>query len=232
MEEGDLEGFHDRALSALAGTGSYLIAVDNAFRQLLNTRVGYGTPLGQTSDPETAEIAMDRGVATISPLFFGQTAQTYVFNVWLPVSNVEPVRLVTMTQNARNLVPALQSRQLPDGWKRSAGGTPIMPSSPRPQHPIWRWDQSCLFAVTSRACRTEAGHKKRWGDQRVVTAEWRSGYTGWRIIAWASAAQVQKTLAGFDPSAWVLGRNDRDAGLGCCRIDCPAYRRVCAGTAA
>ena len=193
LEEGDLEGFHDRALSALAGTGSYLIAVDNAFRQLLNTRVGYGTPLGQTSDPETAEIAMDRGVATISPLFFGQTAQTYVFNVWLPVSNVEPVRLVTMTQNARNLVPALQSRQLPDGWNAALVDTnnAVIASTAASDLEVG----SILPIRRDVESVPDGGWaQERWGDQRVVTAEWRSGYTGWRIIAWASAAQVQKPL--------------------------------------
>ena len=193
LEEGDLEGFHDRALSALAGTGSYLIAVDNAFRQLLNTRVEYGSPLGQTSDPETAEVAMDRGVATISPLFFGQTAQTYVFNVWLPVSNVEPVRLVTMTQNARNLVPALQSRQLPDGWNAALVDTnnAVIASTAASDLEV-----GSILPIRRDVEGVPDGGwaQEQWGDQRVVTAEWRSGYTGWRVIAWAPEAQVQRPL--------------------------------------
>ncbi len=193
LEEGDLEGFHERALSALAGTGSYLIAVDDEFAQLLNTRVEYGAELGSTADPETARSAIERGVATISPLFFGQVAQTYVFNVWLPVDNVEPVRLVTMTQNARNLVPALKSRQMPDGWHAALVDTSnaVIASTTESGLEIG----SILPIRQDREALPEDGWaQEQWNGERVVTAEWRSGYTGWRIIAWASAAQVEKPL--------------------------------------
>ena len=191
--DGDLASFHDRALSALAGTGSYLIAVDEGYTQLLNTRVDFGTPLGVSSDADTAARALERGVATISSLFYGQVAQAYVFNVWLPVSDAGPVRLVTMTQNARNLVPSLQSRQLPEGW-----------------HAALVDSHNAIIAATSDAA-LEIGDilpirqattdvpgdvwvEEELDGEPVVTAEWRSGYTGWRIIAWASAAQVQKPL--------------------------------------
>lgn len=193
LRDGDLATFHDRALSALAGTGSYLIAVDEDYRQLLNTRVSYGTELGPTSDPETAARAVERGVATISPLFFGQVAQDHVFNVWLPMTDAGPVRLITMTQNARNLVPALQSRQLPEGWHAALVDT-----------------SNAVIAATSDAgleigailpVRQGTGEvpgdlwaEERFNDEPVVTAEWRSGYTGWRVVAWAAAAQVQKPL--------------------------------------
>lgn len=191
--DGDLASFHDRALSALAGTGSYLIAVDETYTQLLNTRVAFGTPLGVSSDPETAARALERGVATISPLFYGQVAQAYVFNVWLPVSDAGPVKLVTMTQNARNLVPSLQSRQLPEGW-----------------HAALVDSHNAIIAATSDAALDigdilpirqastdvpgDVWVEEELNREPVVTAEWRSGYTGWRIIAWASAAQVQKPL--------------------------------------
>ncbi|QYO76979.1 sensor histidine kinase [Devosia salina] len=191
--DGDLASFHDRALSALAGTGSYLIAVDETYTQLLNTRVAFGTPLDVSSDAETAARALERGVATISPLFFGQVAQAYVFNVWLPVSDAGRVKLVTMTQNARNLVPSLQSRQLPEGW-----------------HAALVDSHNAIIAATSDAALDigdilpirqastdvpgDVWVEEELNREPVVTAEWRSGYTGWRIIAWASAAQVQKPL--------------------------------------
>jgi two-component sensor histidine kinase len=193
LEDGDLATFHERALTALAGTGSYLIAVDEQFHQLLNTRVEYGTALGPSSDPETAQRAIERNVATISPIFFGQVAQTYVFNVWLPVDDVAPVRLVSMTQNARNLEPALQSRQLPTGWHAALVDT---------NNAVIAATADAGLAIGSilpiRQFREdnpgEAWTQEDFGGTPVVTAEWRSGYTGWRVIAWASSAQVQKPL--------------------------------------
>jgi hypothetical protein len=85
LRTGNLAEFNDRSVQALAGTGAYLLAVDDNNQQLLNTRVPFGTALGATSDPETAARSLQRNVVTISGLFFGQTAQNYVFNVWLPL---------------------------------------------------------------------------------------------------------------------------------------------------
>jgi two-component sensor histidine kinase len=193
LQSSDLSAFHHRAVTALAGSGSYLVAVDEGKLQLLNTRVRFGEPLGLTSDPTTVDRALERGIATISPLFFGRVAQDYVFNVWLPIDDAAPVRLIAMTQNARNLEPALQSRQLPAGWHAA-----LVDSN---NAVIAATADSSLEIGSILPIRQDQDHapgevwrQERWDDERVVTAEWRSGYTGWRIIAWASAAQVQKPL--------------------------------------
>ncbi len=192
LRSGNLEEFNDRSMQALAGTGAYLLAVDADNNQLLNTRVAYGTSLGPSSDPETAGLARERGVVTISGLFFGQTAQSYVFNVWLPVRDMQRVSAIALTQNARNLVPALQARQLPAGWNaalidadnriiaatvdagRDIGA--ILPLRQADQVSNGEWVEESL------------------DGERVVTAEWRSGLTGWRVVAWASAERVQRPL--------------------------------------
>jgi len=191
LQDGDLRLFHQRALQALAGTGSYLIAVDEGMQQLLNTRVEYGTPLEATSDPETAQRAIVRRMATTSGLLFGQTAQTHVFNVWLPVDNVAPVRLLGLTQNARNLVPALQSRQLPDGWHAAVvdRNNAVIAATPEAGLEIG----AVLPLRQGESDATDAEWtQEQFGGRSVVTAEWRSGLTGWRIIAWAMATQVQR----------------------------------------
>ncbi len=192
LYEGDLAQFHDRGVEALAGTGTYLLAVDADMNQLLNTRVSYGEPLGKTSDDETATLARERGVATVSSLFFGQTAQSYVFNVWLPVSNAGATVLLALTQNAANLVPALQSRQMPAGWHAALvdrGNTIIAATS----------EAGLRIGDILPLRRETTTNASDWteevvNDQRVVTAEWRSGLSGWRIVAWASAAQVSRPL--------------------------------------
>lgn len=192
LYEGDLAQFHDRGVEALAGTGTYLLAVDADMNQLLNTRVSYGEPLGKTSDDETATLARERGVATVSSLFFGHTAQSYVFNVWLPVSNAGSTVLLALTQNAANLVPALQSRQMPAGWHAALvdrGNTIIAATS----------EAGLRIGDILPLRRETTTNASDWteevvNDQRVVTAEWRSGLSGWRIVAWASAAQVSRPL--------------------------------------
>ncbi len=204
LRSGNLAEFNDRSVQALAGTGAYLLAVDDNNQQLLNTRVPFGTALGATSDPETAARSLQRNVVTISGLFFGQTAQNYVFNVWLPMPDDSPARLLALTQDARNLVPALQSRQLPSGWHAAlidANNLVIAATA----------DAGFDFGATLPLRRNEQSNGVDWiaeefDGEDVVTAEWLSGLTGWRVIAWASAAQVQRPLQDslLQLAAWGL----------------------------
>ncbi len=198
LYDGDLEFFQERATQALRGTGTFLVAADAQMNQLINTRVTYGTPLEPSSDPETAQVALENGRATISGLFYGATAQTHVFNVWLPVQNAEPVALLALTQNGRSLTPALQSRQLPEGWNAALVDRDNMVIAA-----TGGLDTGTVLPL--RQGENGAGWddwlQENFNSEPVVTAEWRSSLTGWRIIAWASAAQVQKP---FQDSVWQL----------------------------
>lgn len=118
LGEGDFRAFHSRAQGALEGSANYMIVLDQQFRQLLNTRVPYGEPLGMTSDPATASLALDNDAAVISNVFFGRTSGHWVFNVALPVE-LEDGResVAVLTRNADNLAETLRSQQFPPGWK-------------------------------------------------------------------------------------------------------------------
>lgn len=191
LRDGDLEGFHDRATQALIGTGAYLVAVDDGLTQLLNTRVDYGLDLPVTSDPDTARLALQRGVATISGLFFGQVAQRYVFNVWMPVSDAPGVPLLALTQNATNLVPALQSRQLPAGWHAALVDKDNRIIAATPDAGL---ETGTVLPVRQGEDDSSDWEQERLNGEKVVTAEWRSNLTGWRIVAWAAATTVQQPL--------------------------------------
>ncbi|WIY52898.1 sensor histidine kinase [Devosia sp. YIM 151766] len=192
LRNGDLSEFNDRAVLALAGTGAYLLAVDGEMRQLLNTRVAYGSELSLTSDPETVALALERGAPTISGLFFGQTARSYVFNVWLPVEDSGEVKAIALTQNARNLVPALQSRQLPSGWHAALIDRSNMVLAATPDTGLDIGETLPLRQLQQTG--TGEWTEEDFDGEAVVTAEWRSNLTGWRIVAWAAASQVQKPL--------------------------------------
>lgn len=192
LQDGDLSTFYDRAIKALAGTGAYLLALDDSFQQLLNTRVPFGGALGKSSDPTTPARALERGAATTSGLFFGQVAKAYVFTVWLPIQGTDPAVLLGLTQNASNLMPALQSRQLPDGWHAALvdGDNRIIAAT----GPELETGADLPLRREGPGLGSDAWTQERFGGEDVVTAEWRSGLTGWRIVAWASAAQVQRPL--------------------------------------
>lgn len=118
LQEGDLESFHRRARAALAGSATYMILLDADLRQLINTRVDFGTALGSGSEPASARRALEERAPVVSDVFFGRTAQAWVFNVVLPVTRDDGAdQLLILTQNADNLAATLQSQQLPRGWK-------------------------------------------------------------------------------------------------------------------
>lgn len=195
----DLGSFHRRASVALAGTGAYLLALDPDFNQLLNTRVPFGEPLGPTSDRGSATEALERGTVVVSGLFFGQTAKRWVFNVLLPRPDDPVAALLVLTRDAANLAPALQARQLPDGWHAALV------------------DSSNLIIAATADTGLEAGtvlpmrqtlqqssdewRRERFGGDMVVTAEWRSGLSGWRVIAWAAVEAVERPLG--DSLLWL-----------------------------
>lgn len=192
LEAGRLEEFHRRATVALAGTGSYLIGIDADGNQLLNTRIDFGVPLGKSSDVATAARALERGRPTVSGLFFGKVAQTWVYNVWLPLPENAPVRLLALTQNARDLIPVLQSRELPQGWNAALvdGANTVISSTTGDDFAIG----DILPMRRNLENSTSGWTEESFDDEPVVTAEWRSGLTGWRIVAWASASHVKRPL--------------------------------------
>lgn len=204
LEAGRLEDFHQRAVLALAGTGSYLIGVDTDANQLLNTRVAFGEDVGVTSDAATAARALERNLPSISGLFFGKVAQTWVYNVWLPQPEGRPVRLLALTQNARDLIPVLQSRQLPEGWHAALVDSTNMVIAATT-------DTELSVGDTLPIRRNLDNSSPNWVEETfegtdVVTAEWRSGLTGWRVVAWASAADVQRPLGNslLQLAAWGI----------------------------
>lgn len=192
LSQGEFEDFHSRARTALAGSGAYLLLLDQQFGQILNTRVPFGTELGPTSDPQSVMAALDAGRATVSGLFFGKTAERWVFNVLLPAPDNPGVSVLILTQNASNLTSALQSRQLPEGWHAALVDTSNMVIAATPETNLQ------AGAVLPMRQGTDVAEGK-WQEetidgQAVVTSEWRAGLSGWRVIAWAARDTVERPL--------------------------------------
>ena len=199
LVEGDLTQFHERATVALAGGGAYLIALDSQFNQLLNTRVPFGEPLGRTSDPRSAGEAVERALPNVSGLFFGQTAQQWVFNVLLPVPDNPAVAVLALTRNAANLAPALQSRQLPAGWHAALVDAGNLVIAATPEAGLETGTVLPMRQTLESAA--DEWRRERFDNDTVVTSEWRSGLSGWRVVAWASASAVDRPLG--DSLIWL-----------------------------
>lgn len=191
LNNGDLAQFHEHAQTALAGTGSYFIVADHQANQLLNTRVEYGTPLGEVSDFETVQRALETPDAVVSDVFFGRTAQEYVFNVVRQRPGIVPPQLAILTQNASSLSNALLTRELPQGWHVAlvdSKNTVLAASE----------DAAVIGEPLFIPLREDAGGT-RWSDITISGEDYKtitqhSILTGWYVVAWAPSAVVTEPM--------------------------------------
>jgi two-component sensor histidine kinase len=196
--ENDFAQFHRRASVALKGSGAYLLALDRDFNQLLNTRVPFGTTLAPTSDPGSARQALESGTTVVSGLFFGQTAQRWVFNVLLPVPDSPTAAVLALTRDAANLTPALQSRQLPQGWHAALVDSGNLVIAATLDAGL---GTGTVLPMRQTQQSTDEWRRERFGGDMVVTSEWRSRLSGWRVIAWAAVDTVERPLG--DSLLWL-----------------------------
>lgn len=190
--EGDLAAYHAHVQAALAGTGSNLILVDNTLAQLLNTRVAYGTPLGPMSDPQSALRAFATPDAIVSDLFFGATADRYVFNVTMRREAPNEDQVVILTQEAASLSTALLTRELPQGWHVALvdGRNRVIAASQ---------DSAAVGDTLLVPLLEGAGTSMRWRERAIDgenyrTITQRSILSGWYVVAWAPVWVVQQPL--------------------------------------
>jgi two-component sensor histidine kinase len=189
---GDFAAFHQRARVAMAGSGSYMLVLDRQFHQILNTRQRYGDRLGLTSDPASAAETLERGTTTVSGLFFGSTANQWVFNVLVPVPDNRDAALLALTRNASSLAPVLQTRQLPTGWHAALIDANNLVIAATPDTGMTTGTVLPMRQAQDHAA--DEWRRERLNGDMVVTAEWASGLSGWRVIAWASVDTVERPL--------------------------------------
>ncbi|WP_244467884.1 sensor histidine kinase [Nitratireductor soli] len=220
LANGSLEDFYDRAKLALAGTGSYFILLDENYRQLINTRVPFGMPLGPTSDPQSAELALTKGGTVISGTFFGKISREWVFNVVMPfVPENGPPRILVMTRNAETLSDALSQQMLRGGWNASVVDQDnlVIASS------FMSSDVGKPFFLDLRGpgMYREAEPREGVAGGTYMSIVDKSQYSGWQAVVWASTASIEEpmrrslrmllvggllVIAIGTAAAWLLGR--------------------------
>jgi two-component sensor histidine kinase len=189
----DLSPFYDRANRALAGTGSYLILLDQNYDQLMNTRVPLGTPLPKTSDPDTVAVALEKRTPMVSDLFYGRTAKDWVFIVAMPVfPETGPPRVLVMTRDAASLGQTLMRRKLADGWNAAVvdGKNMVIASTVSANKTGQRFFLDLISrgpAVSGQVNVTHDGTVYR----AVVQG---SDLSGWNIVMWAPMETLNRPL--------------------------------------
>lgn len=180
--------FYDRASVALEETNSHLLLFDENLVPLFNTRVPFGTELGQASDPEPIRRALDTGETVVSNAFFGQTAQKWVFNVIVPWTDGVSQRALVLTQNAEDLTSVIAGQNLRGGWNASVvDGNGIVVAttfmSSEIGKPFFLWPNGRPEGPSSRMRISAQGE-----DYETIAIN--SNLSGWQVVVWASSSVV------------------------------------------
>lgn len=185
IESEEYDRLHARAVQALRGSDTYLLAVDADMQQVLNTRVQWGTPLNPTSDPASIREAIVRGEAWVSNVFFGRTAQRNVFNVILPLLSGESrVVALILARDAEPLSKIFQDSLPPPGWTYAVLDRENKLVTGRAPEPNSAIDFPMLCGTTDGLHIQKAGGIEYSAASQVM-APW-----GWRVCVWTSSDQA------------------------------------------
>ncbi len=200
LETGDLLGFYNQVKTALAGTNTYVYALNSDFYSIVSTRGDFDTKPVLSSDIATAKKALSTKDVAVSGLVVGSLSGHKVFNVQFPVLTGTLAPLVLgISRDASSLESALLSDKLPDGWNVAmvdSSGTIIAASDGAGNggDPFTLADVKVLDStpglVTLKA-----------GDQSWRAAIRKSDLTGWTLVAWAPSSVISQPLV---DAVWSL----------------------------
>jgi two-component sensor histidine kinase len=112
----DWPRFYRQAKAALGGRG-YLVFVDRAGRQIVNTYVPYGDEPRFTGDPETVRRMLASKAPVVSDLFMSLVVKELVYNISIPVLTDGEVRYVmSLGLKPKDLAETLRSLKLNSSW--------------------------------------------------------------------------------------------------------------------
>lgn len=200
----DFAGFSAQAREALRSRPWHVVLVDTDHRQLVNTRVPWGTPLplSTSNEPDFARFTRDRQPYQVSDLFIGTIVKRPIFAVSVPVRiGTEIPYALIMSLEPERLVEVLASQSLPEGWLAAVAdsrninmartrlaerylGQPVPPESVK------------QYAGRPEGVITTTDLEGR----PAIHAFHFSKLTKWRVAAWAPVAVVEGQLR----QAWML----------------------------
>jgi two-component sensor histidine kinase len=185
LEKEEYARLHARATEALAGTDTFLLAIDGSNNQILNTRLPWGSPLPPIASAAAVMEAIERGEPTASNVYIGNVAKQPVFSVTMPIiSNESRVKALMLTRNAATLARIFKDDLPPPGWRYAvldrlgavvAGDAPPVAAASLAQ--LCASDATELHQVTNARARYSAAAK--------TLNPW-----GWRACVWTSSDQV------------------------------------------
>jgi two-component sensor histidine kinase len=193
LQDGDLRGLYDQIRTALAGTGTWVYALDKNFYSIMSTRAEFDAPPVKSADVESSQKALDSKDVVVSGLVVGKVSGQKVFNVLLPVfeGKLAPV-ILAISRSSISLENALLSDKLPPGWNVAMvdkSGTIIAASDGAGQsgERFTLANVDVLDTTPGLVTLSDGAHSYR-------AAVRQSSLTGWTLVAWAPSSVISQPL--------------------------------------
>jgi len=181
-----------------------VLVIDPDRRQLVNTRLPWGTPLpvSEAAEPDLVRIARETGRPYVSDLFMGTVARRWIFSVSIPVRSRKDVQYaLVMSLEPERLNEILHGESLPPGWLAAVADRKNVSMArthmaeqfvgrPAPEASLSQYGDGSEGMITT----IEAN------GQRSHNAFHVSNLTGWRVSTWAELSVVEGQLR----QAWAV----------------------------
>lgn len=119
LQNGNLEAFYQQAKLTLAPAKRNAVLMDTAGRQLLNTRLPWGTvlPFTQRDNAQFARKVAQSRELNVSDLFVGTVSREHLVSVSLPIFRGDDVAYVlVLSIRPEDFLAILRQSQLPHSW--------------------------------------------------------------------------------------------------------------------
>jgi signal transduction histidine kinase len=117
LADGTLDGFYEQAKASGTDADKWIVLFDSDGRQLINTRVPFGTPLPTRRNPEIGHRVLRDGKPHVSNLIRGVVADRHVISVEIPVMLKDGRRYVlAQAFIAEYFGAALRRPNIPASW--------------------------------------------------------------------------------------------------------------------
>ncbi len=200
----DFRSFHIQAQEALRSRPWHVVLIDQSRRQLVNTRLPWGTalPVSAETEPDLPRIARETKQPYVSDLFVDAVGKRPMFSVSVPVQIGKSIPYaLAMSLEPERLVEIITGESLPAGWLAAiADRQNINMARSRLAReflgrPIPEESQRQYEGRTEGVIRTTD-----FEGQPSLQAFHYSRLTGWRMAAWAPLSLVEGQLR----QAWAL----------------------------
>lgn len=196
LDSGDYASFQRVAARIAARRHAHVLLLDPSLRELMNTRVPYGTKLPRTADPDTARKVLATGEPQVSGLFMGSVARHYVFNVDAPVLRGGKVAFILIiTIEPSRILGILKAQPVPSGWAFTVVDRDhrVIARTVDPAQSVGR---QALIGPGSTLPGRASGLVRNlsFGGTPILSAFTTSPLTGWIFAAWVPTATLEGPL--------------------------------------